>query len=84
MAQQLMVLDVFKQSMTASSDVLRGFGVDPYKLVMDGNEALFTNTMHCMTCITAIQVCSQLIAAFAMKCMHSADRSHGSAALAGC
>ncbi len=56
MGQELMRIQVFRNSVKQCSEALRPLGVDPYSLIMNGDDDVFKNTMHSMVCIAAIQV----------------------------
>ncbi len=58
MGQSMMKMPMFKEIIEDCSKALRPKGVDPLALLMKTGEDLYShNTMHSMTCITAIQVC---------------------------
>jgi fatty acid synthase len=79
MGQEMMVFDNFRESILKCSDALRHLGCDPYSLIMKGDDEVWTNTMNCMVCITAIQVCVQAVCTR----MRNADRTHRPAQAAG-
>lgn len=56
MGRELMRIELFDETVRGCSEALRPLGVDPYSLIMRGDPEVFKNTMHCMVCITAIQV----------------------------
>lgn len=52
-----MVIPVFNNSLKASSDTLKEFGLDVYKMLQSADPAQYkNNTLNCMLAITAIQV----------------------------
>lgn len=59
MGRQLMRhVPVFAQSMDACAAALKDVHVDPRALINSDDATVWKNTMHCIVCITAIQVCT--------------------------
>ncbi|CAI4233223.1 unnamed protein product [Auanema sp. JU1783] len=57
MAQKLMCIPMFDESLRASSKCLEEFGLDVYKMLCNSDpEQYKSNTLNCMLAITAIQI----------------------------
>lgn len=51
-----MTIDLFHRSIMNCSSILEPYGVNVYDLIMNGDDAQFTNTLNCFVSICAIQV----------------------------
>ncbi|KAK6765329.1 hypothetical protein RB195_025310 [Necator americanus] len=57
MAQNLMMIPIFDESLRASSKTLEEFGLDVYGMLCNSDPAQYqNNTLNCMLAITAIQI----------------------------
>jgi len=56
MGKDLLVIEPFRASIESCAAAVRPLGVDVMAMILDGQESIWNNTMHCMVCITAIQV----------------------------
>lgn len=56
MGRDMMVFDVFRDSIMKSDAVLSTYGVSLYDLIMTAEESVFENTVNSFICIAAIQV----------------------------
>jgi hypothetical protein len=56
MGRDLMRIECFRETILECSEAVRLLGVDPYDIMMNGDETAWKNTMNCMVCIAAVQV----------------------------
>lgn len=61
MGRDMMVFDVFRDSILRSDTVLSAHGVNLHDLIMTAEEAAFEDTVNSFICIAAIQVFHPLI-----------------------
>lgn len=58
MAQQLMSIPAFDESLRSSSATLEEYGINVYEMLRKDDPSLYkNNTLNCMLAIAAIQVC---------------------------
>jgi fatty acid synthase len=56
MARDMMRIACFRDSIISCTAAVSAYECDPYALIMHGDEDVWTNTMNCIVCITAVQV----------------------------
>ena len=56
MGRTMIELEIFRQSIHESSDVLQQFGINLYKIIMFGDENVYDKPLNSFIGITAIQV----------------------------
>lgn len=82
MAQKLMRIPIFDNSLRVSAKACEEFGLDVYKMLCNSDPAQYkNNTMNCMLAITAIQVPIDRQTTMALSV---SDRAHGHSSRARC
>lgn len=56
MARDMMRIACFRDSIMSCTAAVSAYECDPYALIMHGDDNVWTNTMNCIVCITAVQV----------------------------
>lgn len=56
MGRDLMQIEVFHKTVVRCSEALKPLGLNPYSLIMDGDEETYQNTLNSFVCIATMQV----------------------------